>query len=124
MPYGEDADAIATGARPIAHFTLSGNATITHSTEEPFGGKLSSRRHKSRRHRHCETTHPRNREGSPIMSLASHLAELQRKHGDLERKLDDAMASPSTDHIEIAKLKRRKLALKDEIERLKLPTRH
>jgi len=62
--------------------------------------------------------------GEPIMSLASHLAELQRKHGDLDRQLDEAISSPSTDDLEIARLKRRKLAIKDEIERLQAPTRH
>ena len=58
------------------------------------------------------------------MSLESHLAELQRKHGDIERQIDEAMAHPSVDDLEIAKLKRRKLAIKDEIEKLQTPTRH
>jgi len=58
------------------------------------------------------------------MSLASHLAQLQRKHGDIERQLDEAMAHPSMDNLEIAELKRRKLALKDQIEKLQAPTRH
>jgi len=58
------------------------------------------------------------------MPLASHLAELQRKHGELDRQIDEAMAHPSTDDIEVARLKRRKLAIKDEIERLQTPTRH
>lgn len=58
------------------------------------------------------------------MSLASHLAELQRKHGDLEREIDEAMAHPSFDDLELARLKRRKLAIKDEMEKLKVPTRH
>ena len=59
------------------------------------------------------------------MSLASHLAELQRKHGDLEREIDDAMNHPSVDDLELSSLKRRKLAIKDEIEKLRLtPTRH
>lgn len=59
------------------------------------------------------------------MSLASHLAELQRKHGEIERELDEAMAHPSTDDLEIVSLKRRKLALKDQMEKLRgEPTRH
>jgi hypothetical protein len=59
------------------------------------------------------------------MSLANHLEELQRKHGDIERELDEAMLHPSVDDLEIAALKRRKLALKDEIEKLGTqPTRH
>lgn len=59
------------------------------------------------------------------MSLASHLAELQRRHGELERELDEALMHPSSDDLEIATLKRRKLALKDEMEKLRTqPTRH
>jgi hypothetical protein len=58
------------------------------------------------------------------MSLASHLAELQRKHGDIEREIDEALNHPSIDDLEIARLKRRKLALKDEMQKLTLPTRH
>ncbi len=53
------------------------------------------------------------------MSLASHLDELERKHGDIERELDNALLHPSVDDLEIATLKRRKLAIKDEIEKLK-----
>lgn len=58
------------------------------------------------------------------MSLASHLEELQRKHGDIERQIDEAMAHPSVDDLEIISLKRRKLALKDEIEKLRTHTTH
>ena len=53
------------------------------------------------------------------MSLASHLDELKRKHNDIERELDEAMTHPSVDDLEIAALKRRKLAIKDEMEKLK-----
>lgn len=59
------------------------------------------------------------------MSLANHLEELQRKHGDIEREIDQALNHPSVDDLEIVNLKRRKLALKDEMEKLKAnPTRH
>ena len=58
------------------------------------------------------------------MSLASHLEELQRKHGDIERQLDEAMNHPSVDDLEVVTLKRLKLALKDEIEKLKVQTTH
>lgn len=59
------------------------------------------------------------------MSLANHLDELQRKHGDIERELDEAMLHPSVDDLDIVTLKRRKLALKDEIEKLRAqPTQH
>ena len=59
------------------------------------------------------------------MSLASHLEELKRKHGDIERELDEALAHPSVDDLQIVTLKRRKLALKDEMAKLKSePTHH
>jgi hypothetical protein len=65
------------------------------------------------------------RRESPTMSLASHLEELQRRHGDLEREIDEAMLHPSVDDIELRRLKRRKLAIKDQIEKLRAsPTRH
>lgn len=65
------------------------------------------------------------RRESPIMSIASHLEELERKHGDLEREINQAMNHPSVDDLEIARMKRRKLAIKDEISRLQTsPTRH
>lgn len=53
------------------------------------------------------------------MSLQSHLVELRKRHSDLERKLEEAMRHPSADSLEIATLKRQKLQLKDEIERLR-----
>ena len=59
------------------------------------------------------------------MSLANHLEELQRKHGDIEREIDEALLHPSVDDLEIVKLKRRKLAIKDEMEKLRAkPTTH
>lgn len=53
------------------------------------------------------------------MSLESHLVELERKHRNLESELNDALAHPSVDDLRIAELKRRKLLLKDEINRIK-----
>lgn len=53
------------------------------------------------------------------MSLAHHLEVLQRKHGDIEREIDQALTHPSVDDLEIVSLKRRKLAIKDEIEKLR-----
>ncbi|WP_367717172.1 DUF465 domain-containing protein [Nitratireductor sp. GISD-1A_MAKvit] len=59
------------------------------------------------------------------MSLESHLAELKRKHGELERELDNAKLHPSVDELDVAQLKRRKLAIKDEMEKLRAGvTRH
>lgn len=56
------------------------------------------------------------------MTMQAHLESLEKKHVALEEQLHAAMASPSTDDQQIAELKRRKLRIKDEMERLK--TRH
>lgn len=53
------------------------------------------------------------------MSIESHLTELERKHRTLEAELNDALAHPSVDDLKIVELKRRKLQLKDEINRIK-----
>jgi hypothetical protein len=53
------------------------------------------------------------------MSIQSHLAELERRHQALEDEINEALAHPSTDDLTIAQLKRRKLHVKDEIERLR-----
>jgi hypothetical protein len=56
------------------------------------------------------------------MAIQAHLAELERKHETLENQLHDALAHPSTDDVTILDLKRRKLLVKDEIERLRTTT--
>jgi len=53
------------------------------------------------------------------MSIDVHLAELHRNHGELERELDSALNHPYVYALEIVSLKRRKLALKDQMEKLK-----
>ncbi|MGP9822401.1 YdcH family protein [Salinarimonas sp. NSM] len=53
------------------------------------------------------------------MSLNSHLAELERKHQALEQEIQKAVTSPSTSDEEIARLKRKKLVLKDQMKRLR-----
>ncbi|HEX5935068.1 MAG TPA: DUF465 domain-containing protein [Pseudorhizobium sp.] len=58
------------------------------------------------------------------MTIQAHIASLEKKHGALEDELQNVMASPSADDREIADLKRRKLRLKDEMQRLKASTRH
>ena len=59
------------------------------------------------------------------MSMQSHLAELERRHAAIERKIEDALLHPSTDHLELTGMKRQKLKIKDEIERIrKDPTLH
>jgi hypothetical protein len=53
------------------------------------------------------------------MSLQTHLNELELRHKALESELADAQQHPSIDDLKILELKRRKLHLKDEIERLR-----
>jgi hypothetical protein len=53
------------------------------------------------------------------MTMQAHLVELERKHQTLEAELADAMNHPSSDDLKIVELKRRKLQVKDEIERLR-----
>ncbi len=52
------------------------------------------------------------------MSLNAHLQELRRKHQSLSEKVEKAQRSPAASDLEIAELKKRKLRLKEEIERL------
>ncbi|MDQ0326005.1 hypothetical protein J2R99_001874 [Rhodopseudomonas julia] len=53
------------------------------------------------------------------MPLEARLAELERRHEALEKEIEEAVAHPASDDLEVAELKRRKLQLKDEIARLK-----
>ena len=53
------------------------------------------------------------------MAIQAHLVELERKHEVLENELHDALKHLSTDDLQILELKRRKLVLKDEIERIR-----
>lgn len=53
------------------------------------------------------------------MSLQTHLVELEKKHKALENALASAMAHPSASDVELAKMKRKKLQLKDEIAKLR-----
>lgn len=53
------------------------------------------------------------------MSLQSHVAELQRRHQALEKEIQTAQIRPATSDRELAELKRKKLQLKDQIERLR-----
>ena len=52
------------------------------------------------------------------MTIQAHLVELERKHKTLENELHEALVHLSTDDLQIVELKRRKLMVKDQIERL------
>ncbi|MET3856099.1 MULTISPECIES: DUF465 domain-containing protein [unclassified Rhizobium] len=53
------------------------------------------------------------------MTVQAHLESLEKKHGALEEELHALMTSPSKRDADIAECKRRKLRIKDEIQRLK-----
>ena len=53
------------------------------------------------------------------MTIKPHLADLERQHKALEQEIAEAIAHSSTDDLKIAELKRRKLIVKDEIERVR-----
>lgn len=57
------------------------------------------------------------------MSLTSHLTELRKKHSALSRQVEEGARNPASDTIELAQMKKRKLVLKTEIEKLSA-TRH
>jgi hypothetical protein len=51
--------------------------------------------------------------------MQSHLAELEKKHQALEADLNDCLTHPAVDDLRVVELKRKKLQVKDEIERLR-----
>ena len=53
------------------------------------------------------------------MSVEAHVEQLRRRHADLDSRLAELNRSPSASDAEIAGVKRDKLRLKDQIERLK-----
>ena len=53
------------------------------------------------------------------MSMQSHLAELEKKHQALEQEIVECLTHPAVDDLKIVELKRKKLQVKDEIERLR-----
>ena len=56
------------------------------------------------------------------MSLQSHLSELERRHQAIETAIAAEKVHPGSDDLKIIELKRKKLSLKDEIEKLKQET--
>ncbi|MGJ8571080.1 MAG: YdcH family protein [Hoeflea sp.] len=58
------------------------------------------------------------------MSIDAHLATLEKKHGELEAQLRTVQSQPSVHDDMIVDIKRRKLRLKDEINRLRADTQH
>ena len=54
------------------------------------------------------------------MSMQSPHAELEKRHQALEDEINDCLTHPAVDDLKVVELKRRKLQVKDEIERLRL----
>ena len=52
------------------------------------------------------------------MSLSSHLEELKKKHQNLSDAVENEQRAPGSSDLHIAELKKQKLRLKEEIERL------
>ncbi len=52
------------------------------------------------------------------MSVSSHVQELRKKHEALSSQVEAAQRSPAYDALAIQEMKRRKLRLKEQIERL------
>lgn len=52
------------------------------------------------------------------MTVASHIVELKRKHEHLSDMVERAQRAPGSSDLEIAALKKQKMKLKEEIERL------
>jgi hypothetical protein len=57
------------------------------------------------------------------MALSAHLSELSEKHRQLEVRIAEETARPSTDPVKLSRLKLEKLKLKDAITKLS-QTRH
>jgi hypothetical protein len=57
--------------------------------------------------------------GLSLMTMETHLAELERRHQALEKEIEDALQHPGVDTLTLTELKRKKLVLKDEIARLR-----
>ncbi len=58
------------------------------------------------------------------MGLESHIQQLSEKHRRLEESIADELAHPGHDELKVSALKRQKLRLKEELERLRFDTTH
>lgn len=52
------------------------------------------------------------------MSVSAHLTELKRKHEALSDKVEHEQRAPGSSDLHVTELKKQKLMLKQEIERL------
>ena len=54
------------------------------------------------------------------MTTEGHIEALERRHRELDRRIEDEMSHPSHDDLYIAALKRKKLEIKDALAKLQL----
>lgn len=52
------------------------------------------------------------------MSITAHIDQLKKKHETLSEAVEQAQRAPGIDGLQVADLKKQKLRLKEEIERL------
>jgi hypothetical protein len=52
------------------------------------------------------------------MTLGSHITELKKKHDQLSTKVEKIQSQPSSDPLKIVSVKKEKLKIKEQIERL------
>ena len=58
------------------------------------------------------------------MTLAGHLAELSEKHRTLETRIQEELARPGSDDLQIIRLKKEKLRVKEEMTKLQGNSHH
>ena len=72
----------------------------------------------------CHTLRPFNTPTEGLMTLAGHLAELSEKHRMLELKIQEEVSRPGSDDLQINRLKKEKLKIKEEMLKLQGDSRH
>ena len=72
----------------------------------------------------CDHIQAFNSQKEATMALSGHLQELSQRHSALKRQIEEEIARPGSDDLEIRRLKQEKLKIKDEIARLEAETRH
>jgi hypothetical protein len=58
------------------------------------------------------------------MAVESRIRELDHRHRDLDAQIEAETRRPAADLMKIGEMKRQKLKIKEEIERLRERTRH
>lgn len=52
------------------------------------------------------------------MTVNTHVLELKKKHASLNQQIEEAQRAPGVDDLTITEMKKKKLRIKEEIERL------